>query len=192
MTMKNILLCGVGGQGTLLASNILAETAMRAGFDVKKSEVHGMAQRGGSVVSHVRFGPVVQSPLIRKGECDLLLSFEELEALRWSEFLRPNGMVLMNTQRILPMTVSSGDSAYPDAIADRLKKLPAEVYAVDALGKARDLGNAKCVNVVLLGLMAKKLPILPREKWEEVLEARIPAKLLELNRKAFEAGWNLA
>ncbi|MBF0499023.1 MAG: indolepyruvate oxidoreductase subunit beta [Candidatus Riflebacteria bacterium] len=192
MTMTNILLCGVGGQGTLLASNILAETAMLAGFDVKKSEVHGMAQRGGSVVSHVRFGSVVHSPLIRKGECDLLLSFEELETLRWSVFLRPNGLVLMNAQRIMPMTVSGGEGIYPDTISERLTKLPARVHAVDALGKARELGNSKCVNVVLLGLMAKQLPVLPRTIWEEVLESRIPAKLLELNKKAFEAGWGLA
>lgn len=188
----NILLCGVGGQGTLLASNILAETAMLAGFDVKKSEVHGMAQRGGSVVSHVRFSEKVHSPLIRKGECDLLLAFEELEALRWSEFLKPNGTVLMNTQKILPMSVSAGNGTYPEGIRDRLLKLPAQVTAVDALGKAVELGNPKCVNVVLLGMLAKRLPILPRKTWEEVLMTRVPAKFRELNTKAFDAGWTLA
>lgn len=188
----NILLCGVGGQGTLLASNVLAETAMEAGFDVKKSEVHGMAQRGGSVVSHVRFGKKVHSPLIRKGECEILLAFEQLEALRWSEYLRPNGRILMNRQRIMPMTVSAGSDTYPEDVGERLEKLPAQVTAVDALGEAEKLGNAKCVNVVLLGLLAKSMPELEKNLWLSVLQRRLPAKLVELNLKAFEAGYGLA
>ncbi|HEY9071154.1 MAG TPA: indolepyruvate oxidoreductase subunit beta [Candidatus Ozemobacteraceae bacterium] len=192
MSITNILLCGVGGQGTLLASNLIAECAMEAGFDVKKSEVHGMAQRGGSVVSHVRFGPAIHSPLIRIGEADLLLAFEQLEALRWSEFLKPGGLVLMNTQKILPMSVSAGDGVYPEDIAGKLAALPAQVTAVDALGAAEKLGNAKCLNVVLVGLLAKRLPAISREIWLAGLKKRIPAKLLELNQKAFEAGWNLA
>lgn len=192
MTITNILLCGVGGQGTLLASNLLAECAMEAGFDVKKSEVHGMAQRGGSVVSHVRFGPAINSPLIRRGEADILLAFEQLEALRWGEFLKPGGIVLMNTQKILPMSVSAGDGVYPSGIADNIRAFPADVSAVDALGAAQSLGNPKCLNVVLLGVLAKRLPAIGRDFWQNGLKKRIPAKLLDLNVKAFEAGWNLA
>ncbi len=190
-SITNVILCGVGGQGTLLASNVLAETAMRAGFDVKKSEVHGMAQRGGSVVSHVRFGKQVASPLVRRGAADLLLAFEELEALRWSPFLRAGGRVLLNQQRILPMTVSAGSATYPDGIAATLRRIPAEVEAVDAIGKARELGNPKCLNVVLLGVLARSMPTLPRELWLEVLRHRLPAKLLDLNLQAFAAGWAL-
>jgi indolepyruvate ferredoxin oxidoreductase, beta subunit len=187
----NILLCGVGGQGTLLASNLLAECGMNCGYDVKKSEVHGMAQRGGSVVSHVRLGEVIHSPLIRRGEADLLLAFEQLEALRWSMFLKPGGAVLMNTQKIIPQTVSTGGAVYPDQITERLKKTGFSVTSVDALGTAKDLGNQKCLNVVLLGLLARRLPDLDPETWQKTLVQRIPAKLLDLNKKAFEAGWNL-
>ncbi len=188
----NILLCGVGGQGTLLASNVLAETAMEAGYDVKKSEVHGMAQRGGSVVSHVRFGKRVHSPLIRKGECQILLAFEQLEALRWSEYLQPNGRILMNVQKIMPMTVSAGSDKYPEEVKPQLEKLPAQVIAVDALAEAQKLGNPKCVNVVLLGLLARSMPELAKDLWLEVLKRRLPAKLVELNLKAFDAGYALA
>ncbi|MEW6710017.1 MAG: indolepyruvate oxidoreductase subunit beta, partial [Candidatus Riflebacteria bacterium] len=135
----NILLCGVGGQGTLLASNLLAESAMEAGFDVKKSEIHGMAQRGGSVVSHVRFGDKIAAPVIRKGECDILLAFEELEALRWSEFLKPSGLVISNAQNILPMSVSAGKEKYPEKITEKLGALDIEVISVDAIGKAKEI-----------------------------------------------------
>ncbi len=187
----NILLCGVGGQGTLLASNLLAECAMEAGFDVKKSEIHGMAQRGGSVVSHVRFGEKISAPVIRKGECDILLAFEELEALRWSEYLRPGGMVISNAQNILPMSVSAGNSVYPDNITEKLGKLSIEVFSVDGIGKAKDLGNQKCLNVVLLGVLARKLGKINKEVWLDMIGKRLPAKLVELNQKAFNAGWNL-
>jgi indolepyruvate ferredoxin oxidoreductase beta subunit len=188
----NILLCGVGGQGTLLASNLLAECAMENGYDVKKSEIHGMAQRGGSVVSHVRFGENIHSPIIRKGECDILLAFEELEALRWSEFLRPDGLVISNAQNILPMSVSAGDSKYPAKIVEKLSSLSIEVISVDAIGKAKELGNQKCLNVVLLGVLARKLNKMKREIWTSLIEKRVPQKYLELNKKAFESGWNLA
>jgi indolepyruvate ferredoxin oxidoreductase beta subunit len=188
----NILLCGVGGQGTLLASNLLAESAMENGFDVKKSEIHGMAQRGGSVVSHVRYGDKIASPIIRKGECDILLAFEELEALRWSEFLRPDGLIISNAQNILPMSVSAGNSTYPAKINEKLGQLSVEVISVDAIGKAKELGNQKCLNVVLLGVLARKLEGMKEEVWVEQIEKRVPPKFLELNKKAFEAGWNLA
>jgi indolepyruvate ferredoxin oxidoreductase beta subunit len=187
----NILLCGVGGQGTLLASNLLAECAMESGHDVKKSEIHGMAQRGGSVVSHVRFGEKIASPIIRKGECDILLAFEELEALRWSEYLRPNGLVICNCQNILPMSVSAGNSVYPPQIIEKLGKLSIEVLAVDAIGKAKELGNQKCLNVVLLGVLARKLEAIQKETWEKMIEKRVPPKYLELNKKAFVSGMEL-
>jgi len=189
--ITNILLSGVGGQGTLLAGNILAEAAMESGFEVKKSEVHGMAQRGGSVVSHVRFGHGVHSPLIRQGECDLLLSFELLEAVRWAEYLKPSGLVIVNTQKILPMTVSAGNAKYPEGIENILREGGAKVVPVDAIGKAKSLGNPKCLNVVLLGVLAKNLPIIKENVWKEILVRRVPKKFLELNQQAFEAGWSL-
>lgn len=188
---NNILLCGVGGQGTLLASNLLAECAMEAGFDVKKSEIHGMAQRGGSVVSHVRFGEHICSPIIRKGECDILLAFEELEALRWSEFLKPGGLVIANAQNILPMSVSAGNEKYPENITEKLSKQSIQVVSVDAIGKARELGNIKCLNVVLLGVLARRLANINAEIWPEMIKEKVPHKLQELNLKAFETGWNL-
>jgi indolepyruvate ferredoxin oxidoreductase beta subunit len=188
----NILLCGVGGQGTLLASNLLAECAMEAGFDVKKSEIHGMAQRGGSVVSHVKFGDKIDSPIIRKGECDILLAFEELEALRWSEFLKPDGIILTNAQNIMPMSVSAGDSKYPEKIIEKITSLSANVISVDAIGKAKELGNQKCLNVVLLGVLARKVPQIGESIWKKMIDKKVPQKFLELNRKAFDAGWNLA
>ncbi len=190
-SINNILLCGVGGQGTLLASNVLAEAAMESGFDVKKSEVHGMAQRGGSVVSHVRFGEKVNSPLIRMGECDLLLSFEFLEALRWASYMKATGKIIVNTQKILPMSVSAGNSKYPENIEETLRKNVSSVFAIDGTGNAEKLGNAKCLNVVLLGILSREVPVIKKEVWKEVLKRRIPQKLLDLNLKAFEVGWNL-
>ena len=145
----NILLCGVGGQGTLLASNLIAECAMAAGFDVKKSEIHGMAQRGGSVVSHVRFGENIASPIIRKGEADIVLSFEQLEAIRWAEYLKPDGIIITNSQKILPMSVSAGNEKYPENIPDILSQSSIQTVCVDAIGTASKLGNQKCLNVVL-------------------------------------------
>ena len=190
--ITNIIVCGVGGQGTLLASNLIAECALEEGFDVKKSEVHGMAQRGGSVVSHVRFGEKIHSPLLRIGQADILLGFEELEALRWAEFLKPNGLALINKQRIMPMSVSAGSAVYPEEIIEKICKLPAEVLALDAIGTATALGNHKCLNIVLLGALTKRINILKKETMERMMRKRVPHKLLELNVKAFEAGWNLA
>jgi indolepyruvate ferredoxin oxidoreductase beta subunit len=187
----NILLCGVGGQGTLLASNLLAECAMEAGFDVKKSEIHGMAQRGGSVVSHVRFGEKIHSPIIRKGECDLLLSFEELEAIRWAEFLKKDGILITNSQRILPMSVSAGNSVYPQNIQDILAQKSINTTAVDAIGAAKKLGNQKCLNVVLLGLLAKKLPMINEDIWPMMIKRMLPERLQALNLEAFKVGWNM-
>lgn len=188
----NILLCGVGGQGTLLASNLIAECAMAAGFDVKKSEIHGMAQRGGSVVSHVRFGENIASPIIRKGEADIVLSFEELEAIRWAEYLKADGIVITNAQKILPMSVSAGSDVYPENIPEILSRSSIQNICVDAAGKALELGNQKCLNVVLLGVLARKLTMIEPTLWTEAIRKKLPPKLQELNIKAFEAGWALA
>ncbi|MDD3377376.1 MAG: indolepyruvate oxidoreductase subunit beta [Candidatus Riflebacteria bacterium] len=188
----NILLCGVGGQGTLLASNLLAECAMEAGFDVKKSEIHGMAQRGGSVVSHVRFGEKIDSPIIRKGECDILLSFEELESIRWAEYLRKDGLIITNSQHILPMSVSAGNAVYPKNIQEILSSKSIQTIAVDAIGKAKELGNQKCLNVVLVGLLAKRLPMIDEKIWPEMIKKMLPEKLQKLNLEAFQAGRNIA
>ena len=190
--IKNILLCGVGGQGTLLASNLIAECAMAAGFDVKKSEIHGMAQRGGSVVSHVRFGNNIASPIIRKGEADIVLSFEELEALRWAEYLKKDGIIITNSQKILPMSVSAGSDVYPENIPQILSHSSIQNLCVNASGKAIELGNQKCLNIVLLGVLARKLTMLDKNLWEEAIRKRLPEKLHELNIKAFEAGWSMA
>ncbi len=186
MTTTNILLCGVGGQGTLLASNLIADCAMKAGFDVKKSEIHGMAQRGGSVVSHVRFGENIASPIIRKGEADIILSFEELEAIRWAEFLKPDGIVITNAQKILPMSVSAGSEKYPENIPEILSQSSIANICVDAIGKATELGNQKCLNVV------HKLTMIDPKLWVESIKEKVPQKLLDLNLKAFEAGWAMA
>ena len=188
----NILLCGVGGQGTLLASNLLAECAMEAGFDVKKSEIHGMAQRGGSVVSHVRFGEKIDSPIIRKGECDILLSFEELESIRWAEYLRKDGLIITNSQHILPMSVSAGNAVYPKNIQEILSSKSIQTIAVDAIGKAKELGNQKCLNVVLVGLLAKRLTMIDEKIWPEMIKKMLPEKLQKLNLEAFQAGRNIA
>jgi indolepyruvate ferredoxin oxidoreductase beta subunit len=186
----SFVLVGVGGQGTLLASNILAEVGLAAGFDVKKSEVHGMAQRGGSVASHVRWHPEqVFSPLVGLGEADILLSFEKVEALRSAEFLRRGGTAVVNDMAIVPVTVSSGDAVYPgdEHLARVFASLDAELVMVAGERLAQEAGNVKAANVVLLGAVSKLLP-LPEETWWECLAQRVPKKFLELNRVAFASG----
>jgi indolepyruvate ferredoxin oxidoreductase beta subunit len=186
----NFLLAGVGGQGTILASNVLSDVALAAGFDVKKSEVHGMAQRGGTVNTHVRWdAEQVYSPLIGLGEADMLLVFEEAEALRYAEYLKPGGVAVVNQHTIEPVTVTSGGARYPTeadlravyaALTDRLILVPGTAIA-------RDLGNVRAANVVLLGALSTFLDV-PAETWLEVLEARVPPKYVELNRQAFLRG----
>ncbi|OFV81190.1 MAG: hypothetical protein A2Y78_07805 [Acidobacteria bacterium RBG_13_68_16] len=186
----SFVLVGVGGQGTLLASNILAEVGLAAGFDVKKSEVHGMAQRGGSVASHVRWHPEkVFSPLVGLGEADILLSFEKVEALRFAEFLRRGGTAVVNDMAIVPITVSSGSATYPgdEDLAKVFASLDAELVMVPGERLAQEAGNVKAANVVLLGAVSKLLP-LPEETWWECLAQRVPKKFLELNRVAFASG----
>jgi indolepyruvate ferredoxin oxidoreductase beta subunit len=186
----NFLLAGVGGQGTILASNVLAEVALAAGFDVKKSEVHGMAQRGGSVNTHVRWdAEKVYSPLVGLGEADILLVFERAEALRYAEFLKPGGVVIVNAHTIEPITVTSGGAHYPkeaellavfDEVTDRLHLVPGTAIA-------QELGNARAANVVLLGAFSTFVDV-PAEIWLEVIEARVPPKYIALNRQAFLRG----
>jgi len=186
----SFVLVGVGGQGTLLASNILAEVGLAAGFDVKKSEVHGMAQRGGSVASHVRWHPEkVFSPLVGLGEADILLSFEKVEALRFAEFLRRGGTAVVNDMAILPITVSSGGATYPEDehLAKVFASLDAELVMVPGERLAQEAGNVKAANVVLLGAISKLLP-LPEEMWWECLAQRVPKKFLDLNKVAFASG----
>ncbi len=188
---KSIMIVGVGGQGTLLASRILGTALLDCGYDVKVSEVHGMSQRGGSVVTYVRYGENVASPIIEKGEADIVLAFEQLEAARWIEYLKPDGKLIVNTQQIDPMPVVMGAAEYPDGILDALRTAGADVEEIDALPMAVEAGTAKAVNVVLIGAMAKNMPVVSKEKWIDALKASVPTKFLELNLKAFEMGYNI-
>ncbi len=187
---KSIMIVGVGGQGTLLASRILGSALLDCGYDVKVSEVHGMSQRGGSVVTYVRCGEEVASPIIEKGEADIILAFEQLEAARWLSFLKPDGKIIVNTQTIDPMPVVIGTAEYPEGVIDAVKAAGADVQAIDALSLAVEAGTAKAVNVVLIGAMAKSMP-LDKEVWIKALKESVPAKFLELNLKAFELGYNI-
>jgi indolepyruvate ferredoxin oxidoreductase, beta subunit len=186
----NFILVGVGGQGTLLASNILAEVGLAAGFDAKKSEVHGMAQRGGSVLSHVRWHrEKVFSPLVGAGEADVLLSFERLEALRFAELVRRGGTAVVNDMEVVPLTVSSGKAAYPgpEHLGQVFGQLGAELVLVPGEKLAQEAGTAKAANVVLLGAVSMLLPV-PEDVWWQCLSARVPKKFLDINHKAFAAG----
>ncbi len=186
----NIMIVGVGGQGTLLASRILGQTAVSAGFDVKVSEVHGMSQRGGSVVTYVRYGEQVHSPIVEKGSADVILAFEELEAYRWIEYLKPEGTLIVNTQQKDPMPVITGAMEYPKNILDTLKQKGINTVTVNALEKAIEAGTAKATNVVLMGVFAAHSPM-KREQFEEALKATVPPKFLEVNQKAFSLGYEL-
>jgi indolepyruvate ferredoxin oxidoreductase beta subunit len=183
------LLVGVGGQGTILASDVLAEIGVRLGYDVKKAEVHGMSQRGGSVISHVRWGPQVFSPTVARGEADVLVAFEKLEAARFSDYLRPGGLALVNNQSILPITVSTGNGSYPadETLRATLAAAAGRCYWVNGLEIAEKLGNPKTANVVMLGALSALLG-LEAGPWLEVIQGRVPARYAELNRQAFEAG----
>lgn len=184
----NIMIVGVGGQGTLLASRILGNTVINEGYDVKVSEVHGMSQRGGSVVTYVKFGDKVYSPIIDMGEADIILAFEQLEAYRALPYLKEGGKMIANTQKMNPMPVITGAAKYPQNILD---KIGAKVNLVttDALSLAEQAGNIKAVNVVLIGVMAKSTDI-PYEKWVETIKTTVPEKFLDANLKAFDLGYN--
>lgn len=185
----NIMIVGVGGQGTLLASRILGNTVVNEGYDVKVSEVHGMSQRGGSVVTYVKFGDKVYSPIIDKGEADIILAFEMLEAYRALPFLKKGGKMLVNTQNMDPMPVITGAMTYPENIEKKLAD-KVDLTTVDALRYATEAGNIRAVNVVLIGVMAKNTDI-PYEKWVDTIKTSTPANFLDSNLKAFELGYNL-
>ncbi|MBC7263795.1 MAG: indolepyruvate oxidoreductase subunit beta [Chloroflexi bacterium] len=190
MESINILVTGVGGQGTILASDVLASVGLLAGYDVKKSEVHGMAQRGGSVTSHVRWGQKVYSPIIGCGEVDFLLAFEKLEAIRYVETVRPGcGVIIVNDQRIPPLSVNIGDEIYPDddRLLHILHQVSSNVHVVPAIAVAEELGNARVLNVVMLGTLSTLLDI-PEDTWVTAIQQHVPRKLLEINTKAFQAG----
>ncbi len=183
----NVLLVGVGGQGTILASKIITHVALAQGYDVKMSEIHGMAQRGGSVVTQVRMGEGVYSPVIEPGEADFVVAFEQLEAYRWAHFLKKDGTLIVNTQKIVPLTVLIGAANYPESILVDLKDRVERFIELDGLKLASEAGNVKATNVVLMGVLSKYMEF-PEEAWQNALVARIPAKLLELNKKAFASG----
>lgn len=186
---KNIMIVGVGGQGTLLASRIIGKTVISEGYDVKISEVHGMSQRGGSVVTYVKFGEKVYSPIIDKGEADIILAFEMLEAFRALPFLKKGGKMIVNNQKINPMPVITGAAEYPENIAEKLDRI-VDLTVVEALSLAEEAGNFRAVNVVLIGVMAKNTDI-PYEKWVNVIKETVPQKFLDANLKAFELGYSL-
>jgi indolepyruvate ferredoxin oxidoreductase beta subunit len=187
--VKNILLVGVGGQGTILVSKILASGLIAAGYDVKMSEVHGMAQRGGSVSTQVRFGKKVYSPIIGKGEADVLVSFEQMEALRWLSFLRPAGSVVVNDYQIPSAPILMGEVDYPEGILDVLRE-KADTIAIQAAQIATDLGNAKAMNIVLFGALVKAMK-LTDIAWEKHIAEVVKPKTLAVNLKAFAAGMNI-
>jgi indolepyruvate ferredoxin oxidoreductase beta subunit len=189
MEKMDLLVTGVGGQGVVLASDIISETAIAAGFDVKKTDTLGMAQRGGSVLSHVRLAPKVWSPLIKDGTVDLLLAFEKLEAARWSHFLRPGGIAIVNNYEQPPLSVSLGQEDYPtdDKIAAALKRQTDQVYFVDGTRRATELGNARTLNIFMLGCFSVFSP-LDAETWRESIARRIPENIREINLTAFEMG----
>lgn len=186
----DVLMVGVGGQGTILASKVLARAAQEAGYDIKVSEIHGMAQRGGSVVTQVRLGEKVYSPLITEGGADVVLAFEKLEGLRLLPYLKPGGTIIINNQEIPPVPVLVGAAQYPANVIEYIRSVAPDTVVVDALDIAVKCGNPKAANVVLLGVMAKNLPI-EREVWEKALAARVPARFLEVNKAAFAAGYEL-
>lgn len=190
METKNIMIVGVGGQGTLLTSRILGGIALHANYDVKLSEVHGMAQRGGSVVTYVRYGENVAEPIVEEGQADVLIAFERLEALRYAHFLKKDGVIIVNDQRMDPITVVTGAAQYPENIIEDLRK-KYKVYAVDAMEEAKKLGNAKVFNIIVLGVAAQHMDY-AKEDWLEVIEKTVPPKTVAMNKQAFEVGYSKA
>ena len=184
---KNIMIVGVGGQGTLLTSRILGGITQDAGYDVKLSEVHGMAQRGGSVVTFVRYGEKVAEPIVEEGQADILIAFEMLEAKRYAHFLKEEGAMVVNLWRIDPITVVTGAAEYPENIVEELEK-DHKVYKIDAMKEALALGNSKVFNIIVLGMAAKHMDF-PREAWLRVIENTVPPKTVEINKKAFLLGF---
>ena len=187
MKTKNIIIVGVGGQGTLLASKLLGRILLTKGFDVKVSEVHGMSQRGGSVITFVRYGDKVYSPIVDRGEADVILSFELLEAARWAEYLRTDGVIITNDRQIDPMPVITGAAQYPENLAEKLRAAGLRVDAFDALTLAEEAGTSKAVNLVLLGRLSLSFDF-PESEWMRAIGESVPEKFLEINKKAFLLG----
>lgn len=181
------MIVGVGGQGTLLTSRILGGIIQEAGYDVKLSEVHGMAQRGGSVVTFVRYGDKVYEPIVEEGQADVLIAFEKLEAMRYAHFLKKDGVMIVNDQRMDPMTVVTGVAEYPENILETLKAKH-NVIAIDAMAEAKKLGNARVFNTIIIGVAAKSMDF-KEEEWMAVIEKTVPAKTVEMNQKAFKVGF---
>ena len=188
--VTSVLIVGVGGQGTLLASRLLGNAMQSQGYDVKVSEVHGMSQRGGSVVTYVRYGDKVYSPIIEEGGADIVLAFEQLEAARHLSYLKPGGTMVVNTQQIDPMPVIMGAASYPQGLIEKMEQSGARVIAADALSLAEEAGSVKAVNVVLIGIMAKALG-LPESLWLDTIEATVLPKFVEMNKKAFALGYQV-
>ena len=190
MTSKNIMIVGVGGQGTLLTSRILGKLAINAGYDVKLSEVHGMAQRGGSVVTFVRYGEKVAEPIVEEGQADVLIAFERLEALRYLHFLKKDGVVIVNDWRIDPITVVTGAATYPEGIIGALKAERSTIV-VQATEEAKKIGAPKAFNIIVLGAAARHMGF-EKEDWLQVIETTVPPKTVDVNKKAFEIGYTLS
>jgi indolepyruvate ferredoxin oxidoreductase beta subunit len=187
METKNIMIVGVGGQGSLLASKLLGRLLLTRGYDIKVSEVHGMSQRGGSVVTYVRFGDKVYSPVIDLGQADFIVSFELLEAARWTRYLKPDGKIIVNTQQINPMPVIIGTAQYPEGLVEKMAAAGIDVDAFDALTLAEQAGSAKAVNIVLMGHLSKNFDF-TEDEWMDAIEKSVPAKFLDLNKTAFLLG----
>ena len=184
---KNIMIVGVGGQGTLLTSRILGGITLEAGYDVKLSEVHGMAQRGGSVVTFVRYGEKVAEPIVEEGQADVLIAFEMLEAQRYAHFVKPDGVIVVNEQRIDPITVVTGAAVYPENIIENLEK-EYKIFKVDAMAESLKLGNSRVFNLIVLGVAAKHMDF-SVETWLQVIGKTVPPKTVEINKKAFMLGY---
>ena len=189
MDTRSIMIVGVGGQGTLLTSRILGGIITMAGYDVKLSEVHGMAQRGGSVVTFVRYGEKVYEPIVEEGCADVLIAFERLEALRYAHFLKPDGVLIVNDQRIDPMTVVTGAMEYPEGIIEKLSA-KYQVISLDAMEEAKKLGNTRVFNTIIVGVAARHMDF-DKEQWLNVIENTVPAKTVDINKLAFETGYAL-
>ena len=189
MAVKNIMIVGVGGQGTLLTSRILGGLAIAGGYDVKLSEVHGMAQRGGSVVTFVRYGEKVAEPVVEEGQADVIIAFEQMEALRYAHFLKKDGALIINDRKIDPMPVVTGAAQYPEHIIENLKE-KYKVYTVNATEEAKKLGNSRVFNLIVLGIAAQHMDF-SKEQWYSVIEHTVPQKTIEINKKAFDVGFEL-
>ena len=188
MKTTNVMIVGVGGQGSLLASKLLGNLLINENYDVKVSEVHGMSQRGGSVVTYVRFGEKVYSPIITEGEADFIISFEKLEAARYAQYLKADGKIIVNAQEIEPMPVITGAAVYPEAVLDQLKEAGVQIDELDALTLAEAAGTSKAVNLVLMGRLSRYFTEISEEKWLSAIEACVKPKFIEINKKAFLSG----